>query len=145
MKLSKRQIIGYSAFAVSIGAIIYIINKRKKNEVVIKQIIAILDGKAEDPSNPKMGGQVVINPTELSKLPNGNYPLKIGDKNKKVYALQQLLNTNFGSNLDLDGKFGQGMYSVLCDKYWTFCGISIGSYKRTISQSDVDEIKKMRR
>jgi hypothetical protein len=71
--------------------------------------------------------------------------LKIGDKNKKVHALQQLLNTNFGSNLDLDGKFGQGMYSVLCDNYWSVCGASVGLYKRTISQSDVDEIKKMRR
>lgn len=145
MKLSRRQIIGYSALAVSIGAIIYVINNKKKNEVIIKQIISILDGKAEDPSNPKMGGQVVISPNDVSKLPNGNYPLKIKDKNKKVLALQQLLNTNFGSNLDLDGKFGQGMYSVLCDKYWTVCGASIGVYGRTISQSDVDEIKKMRR
>ena len=83
MKLSRRQIIGYSALAVSIGAIIYVINNKKKNEVIIKQIIAILDGKAEDPSNPKMGGQVVISPNDVSKLPNGNYPLKIKDRNKK--------------------------------------------------------------
>jgi hypothetical protein len=145
MKLTKRQIIGYSALAVSIGAIIYVINNKKKNEVMIKQIISILDGKTEDPSNPKMGGQVVIKQNEIEKLPMGNYPLKIGDKNKKVHALQQLLNTNFGSNLDLDGKFGQGMYSVLCDNYWSVCGASVGLYKRTISQSDVDEIKKMRR
>lgn len=145
MKLNKRQIIGYGALVVSIGAIIYVINNKKKNEVLINKIIAILDGKAEDPSNPKMGGQVVLPASEYSKLPNGNYPLKIGDKNKKVYALQELLNKNFGSNLDLDGKFGQGLYSVLCDKYWSVCGISIGSYKRTISQSDVDEIKRTRR
>lgn len=145
MKAEKRKIIGYVALAVSVGAIAYILSNKKKNEKIIQEINDILDGTKPDPQKKQMGGQVVIQKSVYDKLPAGSFPLAIGQKNKKIYDLQKLLNDNYGSNLDLDGKFGQGMYSVLCDKFWKFCGASIGIYKRTISQSDFDEIRALKR
>lgn len=145
MALTKRQKIGYIALAVAVGTIAYIVVNRNKNQKIIDEINDILDGAKQDPSKKQTGGQKVIQKSEYDKLPVGNFPLKVGDKNKKVYDLQKLLNDNYGANLDLDGKFGQGMYSVLCKHYWSLCGSSIGVYLRTISQADFDEIRSIKR
>jgi len=141
MSPKARKIVGYTTLAFIIGVGIAIAVRRKKNAKLIDEINGILDGTKEDPSKPKGSGQVDLNKTDLDKLPAGNFPLKVGDKNKKVYDLQRTMNQVYGTNLDMDGKFGQGLYSALCDKFWTFCGSNVGYYGRTISQKDFDEIK----
>lgn len=142
---NRKKIIGYTALAIGVGAIVYMFINKRKNTKLVEEINEILDGQKEDPSKKPDGGQVVLGKTDYDKLPVGKFPLKIGDKNKKVYDLQKYLNANYGSNLDLDGKFGQGMYSVLCNNFWTLCGTSVGYYGRSISQSDFDEIKNYRK
>lgn len=123
------------------GVVVHVIVRRKKNQKMIDQIHNILDGTASDPSKSKSSGQVEVPQSMIEKLPAGNFPLKIGDKNRKVYDLQVTMNRVYGSNLDTDGKFGQGLYSALCDKYWSVCGSSVGYYGREISQKDYDAIK----
>lgn len=124
-----------------VGTAVYITIQAPKKAAMIKTINDILDAKIKDP-NASNSGQNVITADALSKLPTGNFPLKVGDSNQKVYALQQALNKNYGSTLDLDGKFGQGLYKELCSKYFnygcTLLGISV--YDRTIEQTDFDAI-----
>jgi hypothetical protein len=132
------------SLAVAAGVIIYIANRRKKNQAAIENINKILEGAVPDPSKPKGSGQVIVPDADINKLPVGRFPLKVGDKNRKVYDLQKIMNQVYNANLDLDGRFGQGMYSVLCSKYWSLCGSSFGYYGREISQSDFDEIRATR-
>ena len=117
MKLSKKNIyIGIGLIA-SVSAIVYIINRRKKNEKTIQQIKDILDQKIKDPNTG--GGQKIILKNEYDALPIGQYPIKFGDKNKRVYEIQIMLNKKFGTSIDLDGKYGNSTYQVLCDKVWS--------------------------
>ncbi len=117
------------------GIILYIlVNKHIKNKE-IEKILSIVDGTTTAP------GQNAIPKSEYDLLLEGNFPLKLADKNKKVYVLQQNMNTKYGSNLDLDGKFGQGLYNALCENYWWKPCLP-GVYIYDIEQSDFDEIKK---
>jgi hypothetical protein len=122
-----------------VGAISYIAYRRNSNKKIIGEINDILDGTATDPNNKPQGGEIILSQTDYNSLPAGSFPLKIGDKNKKVYDMQKNLKANYGSNLDLDGKFGVGTYSVICDKYFTIPCVK--GYYRNISQTNFDEIK----
>ena len=137
MKITKRGIFITLGATVVLGTITAILIARSKKKSKIKLINDILVGNQSDPN---LGGQTIIPQSEYDKLPNGNFPLKVGDKNKKVYSLQKALASRYGSKIDLDGKFGQGTYDSLCDNYWNWCGSSVGLYQRTVSQSDYDEI-----
>lgn len=118
------------------GVVVYVIvNKIIKNKEMSK-IIDIIDGNTTEDGEPIKD--------IIKTLPIGNFPLKIGDKNQKVYMLQKNLNNAYGTSLDLDGKFGQGLYNALCDKYWTLPCIPF-VYNRDIEQSDFDSIKNYKR
>jgi hypothetical protein len=142
-KLEKRQIYAIVGTVAVLSVITFIVIRRNKNKLLIKQITDILDSKIKDPSAPQ--GQVILSKEELNKLPVGNFPLKVGDKNQKVGALQTMLNKNYGTKISVDGKFGVELYKILCDKYFNYgCSVVgvVNMYKRTISSADFDEISK---
>lgn len=142
-KLEKRQIYAIVGTVAVLSVITFIVIRRNKNKILIKQITDILDSKIKDPSAPQ--GQVILSKEELNKLPVGNFPLKVGNQNQKVGALQTMLNKNYGTKISVDGKFGVELYKILCDKYFNY-GCSIvgiaNTYTRTISSADFDEISK---
>jgi hypothetical protein len=115
-KLSKGQIGGIIAGAVVISLITFVVIRRNKNKKLIKELNDILDSKVPDPN--KSGSQIILTPAQLGTLPNGNFPLKIGDKNKKVYDVQMALNRKFGSGIDADGKYGESTFQSMCSNIW---------------------------
>jgi hypothetical protein len=131
-----------------------LINKSKKKKDIV-EIYDILDSVTKDPNNNN-AGQVIIPPSKLQELPDGKFPLKIGDKSKKVYALQIALNKKYGTTIDLDGKMGVGTWNTICDKFWnsgmlstkiTACYTTDLANKklykyRDVTQSDYDNILK---
>lgn len=149
MQTKQKIIIGVSS-AVVLGTVIFILINRSNKEKAAKLINDILDAKVTDP-NASNSGQVVINKTAYDALPAGNFPLKVGDKNKKVYAVQMALNKTFGSSIDLDGKYGESTFVTMCSKIWntgvftskyTDCydtGLS-GVTRKSITQADYDKI-----
>lgn len=137
MKISRRTIYIIISATLVVGTVTGILVNRHNKKKKIKQIDDILEGNK--PSSG--GGQVIIPQSAYDKLPAGYFPLKVKDKNKKVYDLQKNLNRNYGTSIDLDGVFGMQTYDALCDKYWSWCGSSIGLYQRTIDGTDFDEIK----
>lgn len=116
MKLTKGQIGGIVAGVVAISLITFVVIRRNKNKKLIKEINDILDSKVPDPN--KSGSQVILTQAQLGTLPNGNFPLKIGDKNKKVYDVQMALNRKFGSGIDADGKYGESTFQSMCSNVW---------------------------
>lgn len=121
-----------------VGAIVFLIINRNKKKKMIDQINALLDGNVPDQ------GQKVISDTDYAALPTGTFPIKIGQKNKKVYDIQKALNQFKGSHLDLDGVYGESTWKVICDKWWTVCrdltpGKTFGD-RRNITQTDYDAI-----
>jgi hypothetical protein len=142
-KLEKKQIYAIIGTLAVLSVITFVVLRRNKNKILIKEINDILDSKIKDPNAPL--GQVVLSPIEISKLPVGTYPLKVGDKNQKVAGLQKMLNQNYGTRISVDGKFGVELYKLLCDKYFNYGCTVVGLgniYKRTISATDFDEISK---
>lgn len=137
MKVTRRGIYISIGATLVVGTIAAILINRSGKKKVIAEINAILDGNKPAPNQ---GGQIIIPQSEYDALPAGKFPLKVKDKNKKVYQLQKALNQRYGSMLDLDGVFGQGTYLALCDKYWSWCGASVGLFQREIEQDDFDEI-----
>lgn len=117
MKVSKRKLYIGLGLAAIVGASAYIYIRRKKNGVKIQQINDILDQKVADPQTG--GGQKVILKSEYDALPMGQYPIKFGQKNKRVYEIQKMLNKKFGTSIDLDGVYGESTWKVLCDKVWS--------------------------
>lgn len=119
---NKKVLIGVGIGAVALTAWLIYNNDKKKKE--IQYINDVLDGKVADPTTG--GAQKIISKTDLSKMPVGVFPLKFGDKNQKVYALQVALNRKYGTSIDLDGKFGITTSNAICKYYLTFCksGIS---------------------
>ena len=134
----KNHTLTYIGGALIIGTVWYIVSKRNSNALKVAEINKILDGSKQDPSAQQGGGQVVIEKALYDKLPTGNFPLKAGQKNKKIYDLQKYLNQNYGSNVDLDGVFGQGTADALNSKFWSW---HVPGYIRDVSQADFDEIK----
>lgn len=144
-KLEKNQIYAIIGTVAVLSVITFIVIRRNKNKILMNQINDILDSKIKDPNAPL--GQVIISQVEFKKLPIGTFPLKVGDKNQKVYALQVALNKNYGTNISLDGKFGVELYKILCDKFFNYgCTIipfgGVNIYKRKIDSTDFDEILK---
>lgn len=127
---SRKAIIGASLLLA--GVITYIIVKRVTNKKKIAEIHKILDGWKS--------GASTISKAEYNKLPSGAFPLKYGDKNKKVFVVQQQLNKNYGTKVDLNGIFGDQLYAALNDKYWTIP--SFGTTLRTLSAEDAVAISK---
>lgn len=151
---NRKTIIIISSIAV-VSAIVYGIFKRSDNKKKIKLINDILDGSIKDPNSG--GGQNIITKTDYESLPNGNFPLKIGSKNKKVYEIQKLLNSNYGTSIDLDGKYGEQLWNIMCEKVWSSwytnkylvcyeAKLSTNSplIRRSISASDFETIKSHR-
>ncbi len=125
-----------TAVVLLVGTGIFIAVNRKKKTAQIKVINDILDQKVAT------AGQKQIPAEQIAALPDGKWPVKIGDKSKKVLALQQALNRNYGTTVDVDGSFGQGLYKALCDKYFNYGCTVLGApvYVRQIEQSDFDQI-----
>ncbi len=117
MKLNKQQIIIAISSTVVLGTAIFLIINRNKKIAKEKEINDILDATVKDPSQTN-AGQVIIPKTELDKLPDGKFPIKIGEKSKKVYAMQQALNKTYGTSIDLDGKYGESTFVTLCTNLW---------------------------
>lgn len=119
------------------GVIIYLIVNRNQKKKMIDQITALLDGNVPDK------GQKAITDTEYAALPSGTFPIKIGQKNKKVYEIQKALNKFKGTHLDLDGVYGDSTFHSLCDNIWSAwykigeCGV-FG--RRDITQADYDKV-----
>lgn len=140
MEQKTKNIIMITGAVAIMGTAIFIVINGPKKKKLAQKINDILDAKIVDPNKP--AGQAIISSADMAKLPVGNFPLKVGDANQKVYALQQALNRNYGTSLDLDGKFGQGLYKVLCDKYFNYGCTVLGKaiYDRKIESSDMDAI-----
>ena len=141
MKTTHKLALGVSAVLVA-GTVTAIVLNRVRKKKLIAEINEILDGGKPAPAD---GSQVVIPKNEYEKLPIGNFPLKYGDKNKKVFALQKALNSRYGTKLDIDGKFGAGTYSALCKNYFSVCAPVIESVyltatRREVTQANFDEI-----
>lgn len=141
-------IIGFVLLGGATTGILINRNIKKKKE---QQILDIINGNKTDPNN--QSGQTIISNADLDKLPNGTFPLKIGDKNKKVYALQQTLNANYGTSIDLDGKYGDSTFKAMCSNVWNK-GFGSSYYsscfdvhltkeptRKTISESDYETVK----
>ena len=116
MKITKGQIGGIVAGVLALSIVTFIVIRRKKNKKVIKEINDIIDAKIPDPNTT--GSQVIITPEERDKLPVGSFPLKIGDKNRKVYDVQMALNKKYGSGISVDGKYGESTFSSMCSNIW---------------------------
>lgn len=128
-----------------LGTACFILINRSNKKKDLKIINDILDGNVKDPNQG--GGQVVISTADLNKLPIGYFPLKRGDKNQKVAALQKALNKAYGTSVSIDGTFGKETYDILCSKYFTLpCPpLSLGlSASRTISASNFEDINSMK-
>lgn len=115
-KITKGQISGIIAGALAISLITFVVIRRNKNKKLIKQINDILEAKIPDPN--QTGSQIILPPEELKKLPLGNFPLSIGDKNQKVSDVQLALNKKFGSNISVDGKYGESTFVSMCSNIW---------------------------
>ena len=137
----KNYTLAYIGGAVAITGIIALVVIRSKNKKKIQDINDILDSKIKDP-NASSTGQTIISKSDRDKLPNGRFPLKFGDKNKKVYDLQVLINKKYGLNIDLDGRFGQSTASALCKNYYTLCYTDIQSRLYEITENDFRNLSK---
>ena len=148
--MASKKTLNIIAVVVLVSATVFIAVRRSKNKKEIAAINDRLDGKTADPNAV---GQKIISATDLGGLPDGSYPIKIGDKNKKVYAIQQLLNKKFGSGIDLDGVYGDSTFKSLCTNLWsvgithtkaTSCyDFHLGSpTRRTITQADYTALNK---
>lgn len=114
--MTKRKIINILSITTVLGLTAFIIVRRIKNKKLITTINGELEGKIADSSN---AGQKVIDAAAQAALPDGTYPIQIGAKNKKVLAIQQLLNSKFQSGIDIDGVYGDSTYQSLCNNLWS--------------------------
>jgi hypothetical protein len=123
-----------------LGAAAFIIVNRRKKLRMIGEIEDILNGKKQDPN----AENYILPQSVYEKLPEGSFPLKITSpaiQSKKVYRLQMALNKNYGTKIDVDGKFGLQTYDTLCDVYWDMpCYQWLGQYGKEIDGSDYNEI-----
>jgi hypothetical protein len=121
MELTRRNIIIGGTATLIVSTIIFLLYNRSKKIDKEKEINDILNANIKDPSQTN-AGQVIIKAEDVSKLPNGNFPIKFGDKSKKVYAIQQALNKTYGKSIDLDGKYGESTFVTLCSNLWNRSG-----------------------
>jgi len=116
MKLTKNEKIIYGIGLGLVALTVYVVINRKRKAKEIKAINDILDSKVADPNAPV--GNVIISEDKFKALPDGKFPIKIGEKSKKVYAIQQALNKLYSSNIDLDGVYGESTFQTMCSKIW---------------------------
>ena len=140
MKLTKNEKIIYGIGLGLVALTVYVVINRKRKNKEIKAINDILDSKVADPN--KDGGQVIIEKSVYEKLPDGKFPLKLGDKSKKVFDLQKALNTKYGTSIDQDGKFGQSTATAICKHYKPYCFTDIQSRLLEVTNEDLTNIKK---
>ena len=154
MNNKKRDIAIILSSLVVTSVIVFIVYKRQKNKKDIQMINDILDSKIKDPNASQ--SQNIISSAEYNSLPTGIFPLKFGDKNKKVYELQRLLNQNFGTSIDLDGKYGDSTFQAMCSKVWNSGILSLkyvdcydttlkGFARKVVSQIDFEKVKNYKR
>ncbi len=117
MQLTRRNITIGAATTVILSTVIFLIINRKRKIAKAKEIKDIVHANIKDPSQTN-AGQVIIKSSDLASLPDGKFPIKIGDKSKKVYAMQQALNKTYGTSIDLDGKYGESTFVTLCSNLW---------------------------
>lgn len=67
--------------------------------------------------NPGGSGTYNEIPSAVKQMPNGDFPLKRGDKNRRTYALQVALNFLHGTNLSEDGIFGPLTENAVVQNY----------------------------
>jgi hypothetical protein len=152
MALDKRKKLAIVGGVVALSVITFVIIRRRKNAKLIKDINDILDAKIPDPNQTNSGG--IIPPAEAKALAEGNFPLKIGDKNKKVYDVQMALNKKFGSGIKVDGKYGESTFQSMCSNVWnkgfgsSYYGscfdlhVSSAPTRRAITQVDWQNLQK---
>lgn len=148
--MKRKHIVIGSILAVG-GIITWLVIRRHNNENTVKTINDILDAKIPDPNNSN-AGQKIVSSDALAALPDGNFPIKFGEKSKKAYAVQQALNRKFGTSIDLDGKYGDTTFQTMCDKVWNthlytakavvcYDITSTGPVRRPITAADFEAIK----
>lgn len=116
MALDKRQKYAIVGGVLAVSVITFVIIRRNKNAKLIKDINDILDAKVKDPN--QTGSQTIITQDQYKGLQDGNFPLKVGDKNKKVYDIQMALNKKYGSGIAVDGKYGESTFQSMCSNIW---------------------------
>ncbi len=116
MKLTTNEKIIYGVGLGLVALAVYVVINRKRKAKEIKAINDILDSKVADPNAPV--GNVIITQDKFKALPDGKFPIKIGDKSKKVYAIQQALKKLYNANIDLDGVYGESTFTTMCSKVW---------------------------
>lgn len=133
------------------GLTTYLVYRRTQKTKLITKLNDILDAKIKDPSGQN-GGQKIITADVYNALPDGVFPIKFGDASKKVYDIQRLLNSKFGSSLDLDGKYGESTWEIMCSKIWNTGWFTTtatdcydtdfsGIHKKAITQKDYESLK----
>lgn len=154
MKLTKEYKIAIASSIVVVGVVTYILINRAKKKKQIETIEAILSGSVKDPNATNVGQKIIPTTSDsFKKLPDGVFPIKFGDKSKKVYSVQQALNRKYGTSIDLDGIYGDATFQVMCDKVWNsslFTNKQIVCYeitsqgreRRKITQQDFELITK---
>lgn len=154
MKLTTNEKIIYGVGLGLVALTVYIVINRKRKAKEIKAINDILDSKVADPNAPI--GNVIITEDKFKSLPDGKFPIKIGDKSKKVYAIQQALKKLWNANIDLDGVYGESTFQTMCSNVWNkgLTKYAVGYYgacidytfknplgeRRTITQEDYETV-----
>lgn len=114
MNGKQKIAIGVGLGLVALGTYLVIMRGKKQKE--LQKLRDILKGAKPDPNKP--AGQVILTPEKLAALPDGKFPIKIGEVNKKIFALQQALNRAYGTNIDADGKYGDSTFQAMCSNVW---------------------------
>ncbi len=135
MKVEKKYII-YGSLAVVGGVLIYGYMHRKANKAAIKAIYDELGGN--ESAGQKLSSQQVAQIE--ATLPDANFPLKIGSVSKQALRAQKALNSKFGSNLALDGRFGDSMAQVLCKHVWTSCYSDYQARNYTLTNAEYSKL-----
>jgi len=134
MKITKRGYWIIGGLSVAGLAITFLLINNKRKNKMYKQINDTLDGKTSDSTYAV---------ADLTKMPDAKFPLKIGSYGKQVAQVQLALNKKFGTNLDVDGKYGENLSDALCSNVFNLCtGVQLQARKYTLSQSDYDTIIK---
>ncbi len=137
MKLIHNKPVMYGSAVVLLGLTAYIIWNKQQKKKDIQYIYDVLNGAVADPSAGP--GQRVLTKSEASSLPDGTFPLKFGQKNKKILALQQALNKKYSSGIDADGRYGISTANSICKNYLFACTTGSDSITKQLAGSISNE------
>lgn len=119
----KQQTFGIIAGSVIVaGSVTWILINRSQKKKEVDTIMKYIGGETTST------GTSIVKPEIIASLPEGVFPLKRGDKNKKVAQLQKALNKKYKTSITIDGLFGQDTFDILCDKYWYVCRVATTTY-----------------